>query len=640
MVSTVIATLASQTSFTLDVGSADDDDYNNCTAIVSDLASGIQKCSGFISDYTGSSKTVTLAADPGIFTMAAGDNITIIAASALSNMAAISSDATAADNLELQYDTTGLSGDTFPATQSQVGNLTSGTAAINTTSESFTKAGAEPETNAYTDTHTLNGTYHIVEDDTTATDAYYQFDVGGNGVPVSITWDGYAQSNGDSYSVWAYNYGGTAYEQVGTLSGTNGTTLITETFNLTVSHVGVGANIGKVRFRFLSADGTAFATDRILCSYAVVAQSVGYANGAVWVDTAHGTAGTESYVNGVADNPVDTIADANTISGNLSLHKFQISSDSSVTFAASQANDSFIGQGYALALGGQAIAGVNIIGATVSGTGTVSGDEAHFAHCEIGTTTLGASHLAYCGLTSTLTLSDAATYTLQTCHSEIAGSATPIIDFGAIIGNTSLNMRRYSGGIEVENMGGAGTDTMSLEGDGQLIVNANCTGGSIVYRGHFTITDNSGGAVTITSDEVVTNVAAILVDTADMQPKLGSPAGASISADIAVIESQTDDIGVAGAGLTDLGGMSTTMKAQVNTEVDDVLFVDARTELSSIPTTTSPIGEQMQFNFQYFRNKRTVTATTETMLKEDASTSLGTATVSDDGTTFTKGEMN
>ena len=41
----------------------------------------------------------------------------------------VSGDATAADNLELQYDTTGLTGDTFPSTQAQVGALpTSGTA--------------------------------------------------------------------------------------------------------------------------------------------------------------------------------------------------------------------------------------------------------------------------------------------------------------------------------------------------------------------------------------------------------------------------------------------------------------------------------------------------------------------------------
>jgi hypothetical protein len=87
MARTTIATLASQTSFTLTAGSADDDAYNKCTVIVTDIASAIQKAVGRISDYTGSTKTVTLAADPGIFTMAASDRIHIIATSALANIA-------------------------------------------------------------------------------------------------------------------------------------------------------------------------------------------------------------------------------------------------------------------------------------------------------------------------------------------------------------------------------------------------------------------------------------------------------------------------------------------------------------------------------------------------------------------------
>jgi hypothetical protein len=86
MVKTTIATLASQTSFTLTAGSADDDAYNNCIAIITDIASAVQKAVGRISDYTGATKTVTLAADPGIFTMAAKDRIHIIATAALANV--------------------------------------------------------------------------------------------------------------------------------------------------------------------------------------------------------------------------------------------------------------------------------------------------------------------------------------------------------------------------------------------------------------------------------------------------------------------------------------------------------------------------------------------------------------------------
>ena len=61
------------------------------------------------------------------------------------------------------------------------------------------------------------------------------------------------------------------------------------------------------------------------------------------------------------------------------------------------------------------------------------------------------------------------------------------------------------------------------------------------------------GATTNVST-LATDVQAIITDTADMQPKLGTPAGASISADILVIDNFVDGlettIGVAGAGLT------------------------------------------------------------------------------------------
>jgi hypothetical protein len=79
LVETTIATLASQTSFTLTAGSADNDAYNGRLIVVQDASTAAQKCVGEVSDYTGASKTVTLLANPGIFTMAIGDTVRIFA---------------------------------------------------------------------------------------------------------------------------------------------------------------------------------------------------------------------------------------------------------------------------------------------------------------------------------------------------------------------------------------------------------------------------------------------------------------------------------------------------------------------------------------------------------------------------------
>lgn len=80
LLNTTIATLATQTSFTLTAGSADNDAYNGAIIVVTDQSTATQKAVGTISDYVGASKTITLSADPAIFTMAVGDTVDILAA--------------------------------------------------------------------------------------------------------------------------------------------------------------------------------------------------------------------------------------------------------------------------------------------------------------------------------------------------------------------------------------------------------------------------------------------------------------------------------------------------------------------------------------------------------------------------------
>lgn len=76
--STTIATLTSQLVFTLTDGPPDDDALAECRVIVTDATTAAQKAIGFVASYIGSTKQVTLTADPGIFTMAAADKIVIL----------------------------------------------------------------------------------------------------------------------------------------------------------------------------------------------------------------------------------------------------------------------------------------------------------------------------------------------------------------------------------------------------------------------------------------------------------------------------------------------------------------------------------------------------------------------------------
>lgn len=120
-------------------------------------------------------------------------------------------------------------------------------------------------------------------------------------------------------------------------------------------------------------------------------------------------------------------------------------------------------------------------------------------------------------------------------------------------------------------------------------------------------------------------------------------AGQQLWTDIDAVKAKTDNlpsdpadessIQAAIASLNDIS--ASDVLTQVNAALDA-----SGSELTAIPTTTGTLRQKINFLFQYFRNKKTQTSTTETLFKEDASTSLGTATLSDNGTTATKGEMN
>lgn len=329
---TTIATLASQTSFTLEEGPADNDALNGCPCIIHDLASGVQIARGRISDYVGSTRTVTLSRDPGIFTMAVGDNFSVF----------------------------------------------------------------------------------VGQDD----------------------------------SVWDAILSGSTYNIV---------------------------NSAGRRLRALQDLGV-------------------YEGGMVWIDTVNGTAGTTDFENGTVNNPVDTIADAETIRASVGLPGFHVYPASSITFAATQQDREFVGHNYTLALGGQDIGNTFIIGATVSGTFVDT--TAVLEDCIVNAVTGAGITMRRCFFNDVaITANAAGNWYLNECRSRVAGTGSPNFDFGTV-GNVNLNLRAYSGGIELERM--ATGDVASIEGNGNIVINANCTGGTLVIRGNFDLTDNAGGAVTIT----------------------------------------------------------------------------------------------------------------------------------------------
>lgn len=79
LISTLIDTVTSQTVFTLSAGSADDDAYPAGSLVIINDGGGINKAVGYVSNYVGSTKEVTLASDPDGYTFAVGNQVDIIA---------------------------------------------------------------------------------------------------------------------------------------------------------------------------------------------------------------------------------------------------------------------------------------------------------------------------------------------------------------------------------------------------------------------------------------------------------------------------------------------------------------------------------------------------------------------------------
>ena len=406
-----------------------------------------------------------------------------------SDVTAISTGTTAADNLELQYDGTGITGDTFPATQSQVSNIQSAGAAVNSTVKAspngFTITTGDTETNTEDSTFALDGTVHSITDTGGTLDVYYEADIGA-GVPTSITVHGYVNGNNDDLPVYGYDWIASGWVQIGTWEGKAASTVETQSWDLFTAMVGTGGDRGTVRIRFANTGLTTatLAVDQILVSFSQGASI--YDDGAIWIDTALSNTNTVAGIDGVSTNPVSTIAAANTLATALNLNRFHIAPASTITLAAAQSGQVFIGESWTLALGGQDISGSTFIGATVSGIAAGTGTTQIFRDCIMGACShIKGTHMLMCGIAGTQTVAEAGDFFLDLCHSGIAGNSTWIWEFGDAIGNTNLNVRNYSGGIQLESMGDTGTDTASIEGQGNII-EGTCTGGAVSVRGMFT----------------------------------------------------------------------------------------------------------------------------------------------------------
>jgi len=253
-----------------------------------------------------------------------------------------------------------------------------------------------------------------------------------------------------------------------------------------------------------------------------------------------------------------------TVAAALNIDVFHLKPGSSITLAATINNAEFIGAGYTVALGNQDIGGCRFFNGAFSGLSSGSSRVVFRDSIFTGATTLPAAVLLNCNLSATITLSAATTYTLDNCFSGIAGTSAPSIDFGTAVGNTSLNMRHYSGGIQIEAMGNTGTDTMSLEGPGGQFIEGTCTGGTVAIRGNFSV---SGITNLTLSEDARIDVAQINAqcDTAISDAGLATASAlATVDTEVGVIDGIVDTI------LIDTAAMQPEIAKMVFTKTNEL----------------------------------------------------------------------
>lgn len=144
------------------------------------------------------------------------------------------------------------------------------------------------------------------------------------------------------------------------------------------------------------------------------------------------------------------------------------------------------------------------------------------------------------------------------------------------------------------------------------------------------------------SADTVANVTTVATTTTNTDMRGTDGANTTTPPTTAQIWAETTRVLTSGANIVLAKGIGVInfndiTAAQVNAEMLDVLVTDTFAEVT-VPNATASIKDMIHYTFSRTKNKTTQTATTLTVRNDADSGNLGTATVSDDSTTFTKGK--
>lgn len=256
---------------------------------------------------------------------------------------------------------------------------------------------------------------------------------------------------------------------------------------------------------------------------------------------------------------------------------------------------------------------------------------------------------AYTGSTKTVTLVAGTTYT--------AAASDNIMVMPPALLPTTLGRT-----LDVSSTGEAGVDWANV-GSQSTSVNLSATTTNVVNTATAVTTLNGIAANVITAasiaadaigaSELAADAVAEIADGVWDEARAGHVAAGSFGEGVASVQgnvtgsvgSVTGAVGsvtgnVGGNLVGSVGSLSATAKSDVNAEVVDCLNVDTYTEPGQeAPGVTVSLVKKIGYLYKFLRNKKTQTATDLSIFADDAATVDQKATISDDGTTYTHGEI-
>lgn len=267
--------------------------------------------------------------------------------------------------------------------------------------------------------------------------------------------------------------------------------------------------------------------------------------------------------------------------------------------------------------------------------------------------------------------------------SQVRNAASPErIAVGAVVQISDGAVQTSGVSIAVRGQGGASGAGAGTTAYDNGIVEYTPTQGETDFTSFVVIAYKTG---CIPVSQTIITVPAL--QTGDSFARLGAPAGASVSADVAAMkvdtaailaDTGTDGVVVAAASKSgysltattglgnqtanitgnlsgsvgsvtgnvggnitgSVGSLATQAKADVNAEVVDALNTDTYAEPGQgTPGATISLAAKIGYLYKAWRNRSTQTATTYSLYNDDAVTVDQKATVSDDATTADKGEV-